>query len=874
LVVISWIQDIEPDGSRLTFEKNGQGQVIALKRSKVHTSWLQGLETPQVIVKDLQRDMVGLRSFTSGNGVQTKLIRSKEGTLARTVHVAPIKAVTAMTTIRDDKPWKEQVSVATFGAMQTLLGITPAHAAASDAAPAQPSTLPSAQPGALGQPQEAGAIIDHRYLWDASGNLRYVQHSAGEQKSSAYAYDMADRLIVAQTRAAEVQASSDAKVRPVSTAGQPSKDSKPEQPEVLEQYFYDAQGRRVLAQRGGITSKTGFDKASHRWVQDGTTQASYDQAGQPKSVGSRTYQWDAAGRLIQTSDGTSQTSYAYDHRGLRNTKHTKDQTTHYVHDESRQLQAELDDQGQLTRQYVYMADQPLATIDTPSGQALSQEQQSMLSQVMQDISVIVKGWVSGSNSSSTTDEQLTWLHLNHLGAPEAATDHAATVVWQASYQSFGQATIKTSSIKTASINANGYTLHIRLPGQYEDQETGLHYNRQRYYDPARGSYLTPDPLGTPDGPNGYAYVRYNPAKYVDPDGLVLFAFDGTGNTNDPADLRRLGNGISNVWQFSQLYRSGNSRYITGVGTEDRSDPTRPIRTGTLDLGVASTGGQRISRMREYFLEELEEASALNRRNGTDLAMDIDIVGFSRGAAQAREFANQINAVSRRVSSTATAGQETWSEGLVRERTAQGERLYYRYRDEDVWAATGRYQYKCQRVNFRFMGLWDTVLSTHTGTYRMAIPATFAHVAQAVALNEYRGMNVRQLPGVPIEGRSGAFPLESIMGESVPAGQTRIEMGFIGAHADIGGGFPDAGDESALARVALSWMRQQAVSSGINMQQLQTSAIPSSPIIHDKSEIILTGGMGAGEDREVRYLNGNSTTTPVLAQLHADGEYLS
>jgi hypothetical protein len=68
------------------YERNGQGQVVALKRSKVRTSWLQGLETPQVIVKDLPR----------------------------TLHIAPVKAMTAL---REDKPWKEQVSVATFSAM-------------------------------------------------------------------------------------------------------------------------------------------------------------------------------------------------------------------------------------------------------------------------------------------------------------------------------------------------------------------------------------------------------------------------------------------------------------------------------------------------------------------------------------------------------------------------------------------------------------------------------------------------------------------------------------------------------------------------------------------------------------------------------------
>ena len=60
--------------------------------------------------------------------------------------------------------------------------------------------------------------------------------------------------------------------------------------------------------------------------------------------------------------------------------------------------------------------------------------------------------------------------------------------------------------------------HLRFQGQYFDAETGLHYNRHRYYNPSAGRFITIDPIGLAGGLNNYQYVK-NPTGWVDPLGL-------------------------------------------------------------------------------------------------------------------------------------------------------------------------------------------------------------------------------------------------------------------------------------------------------------------------------------------------------------------
>ena len=111
-------------------------------------------------------------------------------------------------------------------------------------------------------------------------------------------------------------------------------------------------------------------------------------------------------------------------------------------------------------------------------------------------------------TTATTTSGVFYVHNDHLGTPQAITDQSQHIVWQATYTPFGQATIITQTLEN----------NIRFPGQYYDQETQLHYNYFRYYDPSLGRYITSDPIGLAGGVNTYGYAYQNSLKYIDPTG--------------------------------------------------------------------------------------------------------------------------------------------------------------------------------------------------------------------------------------------------------------------------------------------------------------------------------------------------------------------
>ena len=89
----------------------------------------------------------------------------------------------------------------------------------------------------------------------------------------------------------------------------------------------------------------------------------------------------------------------------------------------------------------------------------------------------------------------------------------------------------------------GATCPLRFPGQYADAETGLHYNRERYYEPATARYLSPDPLGRAPAPNPHGYVE-DPFTWADPLGLAPCYVDLYHGTHSAAANNILRNGVN------------------------------------------------------------------------------------------------------------------------------------------------------------------------------------------------------------------------------------------------------------------------------------------------------------------------------------------
>ncbi len=235
-------------------------------------------------------------------------------------------------------------------------------------------------------------------------------------------------------------------------------------------YTYDKVGNRLTRSLGEQTETYSYLEDSNR-LKAITSSAEqkifiHDQAGRAVSIPSK-----EQGQVPETT-------YSYDYRELRIQKDQPQSQIIYHYDHSGNLLAETTPEGSLLRAYIYAIGMRIATV-VPDGNEL----------------------------------EIYYHHNDHLGTPQKLSDANGTVVWSADYLPFGKAMVDQSSV---------IVNNIRLPGQYYDSETGLHYNWHRFYDPETGRYISADPIGLAGGINLYAYANQNPVNFTDPEGLFAW----------------------------------------------------------------------------------------------------------------------------------------------------------------------------------------------------------------------------------------------------------------------------------------------------------------------------------------------------------------
>jgi RHS repeat-associated protein len=171
------------------------------------------------------------------------------------------------------------------------------------------------------------------------------------------------------------------------------------------------------------------------------------------------------------------------------------------------------------------------------------------------------------------------------------------LAWKAQLDGWGVPRAATEGVEARERTENPW----RYPGQYEDAETGLYYNRFRYYDPEAGRYVSPDPIGLDGGLAIYGYVR-DPFGWIDPLGLSCGPSKAKAGAYYEAEidaagkLRLLSGPLSLDAAASKMrgiVREGPSGHLKGVYTKLKGEAralaaklgdAKPIRDGAHGTG--------------------------------------------------------------------------------------------------------------------------------------------------------------------------------------------------------------------------------------------------------------------------------------------------
>jgi RHS repeat-associated protein len=312
------------------------------------------------------------------------------------------------------------------------------------------------------------------------------------------------------------------------------------------QYGYDADGNRLSETLGTATTNYAYGAANDLltgtsmgsttmetfgYTADGRLATLSPGISSPANVNITSLSYNQAGQFAAAKSGSATlASYTYDGFGQRAAKTISSTAgARFVYNQAGMLLEETNAAGAAQADYIYLGGQPVAVLN---GSALY------------------------------------YLHDDHLGTPQLATNSSQAKAWTFQYAPFGDAATASGTI----------TQNLRLPGQYYDSETGWNHNGFRDYAPGLGRYIEPDPLGfAGSGTNLYAYTADNPIDNIDPLGLKKC---------NQKDCRR--DAALKVIRFGEWGRISNDDYYGLYGGSAFSDDSQHPNQKITKWGHTST----------------------------------------------------------------------------------------------------------------------------------------------------------------------------------------------------------------------------------------------------------------------------------------------
>jgi RHS repeat-associated protein len=328
---------------------------------------------------------------------------------------------------------------------------------------------------AQGVKGEADWLFQTQYAYDPVGNL--IQRSDSQQGIDRYRYDPLGQI-----------------VEHIDPQGR------------LKQYLQDPMGDRLATRVVETPARqvVGGESISGEWYREGYYEGVYyrfDRAGnlrqkRDQEVTDRDgatpneiqLMWDANQQLVRSERNGVETRYGYDPLGRRLFKRTGTNQTWFGWDGDALI---ADGEGTPTN--LKPPDQNQAQT---AKMAVRREREYL--------------YYPGSFAPlALIEADATYrYHTEPNGSPTRLMRVDGEIVWSASYDIWGKDETDIDAVANS----------LRLQGQYHDEETGLYYNRYRYYDSDAGQFVSEDPIGLQGGINNYQYAP-NSLGWADPLGL-------------------------------------------------------------------------------------------------------------------------------------------------------------------------------------------------------------------------------------------------------------------------------------------------------------------------------------------------------------------